>query len=360
MNISWIKYPLNFKFEAGTSRGVLTSKTSYLIFVRNEAGSTGIGECSLLPGLSMDDRPDIDVQLENLCTNLSQLQINDMDKLLSFLDEQIGNSWPSLRMGFETAFLDLIQGGKRVIFQNGFLNGDGIPINGLIWMGDRKFMLGQLKQKIDAGYSCIKMKIGALDFNTELDLLRYVRERFPASDLTLRVDANGAFSAHDVMDKLVQLEKLKIHSIEQPIKPGQWEQMYDLCRKTPVPIGLDEELIGENDIARKKNLIESIKPQYLILKPSLLGGFKASNEWIEIAEPLGVGWWITSALESNIGLNAICQYTYGLGVSGEQGLGTGQLFSNNIGSPLEVLHGYIRYNGNKTWELSDLGIEGIQ
>ena len=360
MKASWIKYPLQFKFKAGTSRGVLTTKKSYFVFIKDETNTIGVGECSLLPGLSIDDRPDTEQQLEKICERLRQLTINNIKGMSAFLEEEIGNVWPSLRMGFETAFLDYLQGGKRVVFKNDFLKGEGIPINGLIWMGDRQFMLHQIKEKIESGYSCIKIKIGALDFDAELDLLQQVRKQFSVSDLNIRVDANGAFSFYEAMGKLGQLEKLKVHSIEQPIKAGQWEKMYELCQNTPVPIGLDEELIGENNIERKKDLLRRIRPQYIILKPSILGGFYATREWIDVAESLGISWWITSALESNIGLNAICQFTHGLGVTREQGLGTGQLFSNNIDAPLEVVQGYIQYSQNRKWDLSNLGIQSIQ
>ena len=357
---SWIKYPLRLKFEAGTSRGVMTSKISYFIFLRTETGVTGIGECSLLPGLSIDDRPGYEDQLIRLCENFKQSNMGIVNELSKFLEDRIGHRWPSMRMAFEMAGLDLIRGGERVIFQNGFLKGEGIPINGLIWMGDRKFMLQQIKRKIESGYTCIKMKIGAMDYDIELDLLRYIRKQFQSKDLILRVDANGAFTPQNVMEKLGRLEKLNIHSIEQPIEAGQWEQMHKLCRITPIPVGLDEELIGEYDIVKKKDLVQQIMPHYLILKPSLLGGFDATREWIHIAESHNIGWWITSALESNIGLNAICQFTYGLKVTREQGLGTGQLFSNNIESPLEVNQGEIRYRVDGKWDLSNLGVETVQ
>jgi L-alanine-DL-glutamate epimerase-like enolase superfamily enzyme len=262
-------------------------------------------------------------------------------------------------MAFETAFLDFHAGGQRIIFPNGFLHGGEIPINGLVWMGDRDFMLNQINQKIDEGFSCIKMKIGALDIETELSLLKYVRDHFSSHDIILRVDANGAFNPDNVMDVLKRLERLKIHSIEQPIQAGQWEAMYELCRRTPVPIGLDEELIGEFDRDEKVRLVDSIRPHYLILKPSLLGGFRATSEWITIARSRNIGWWITSALESNIGLNAICQFTYDQGVIAEQGLGTGQLFTNNVDSPLELYRNSIRYNNRKGWDLSGLGVQGM-
>jgi L-alanine-DL-glutamate epimerase-like enolase superfamily enzyme len=360
MRVFWKKHELRFTFNAGTSRGILKSKISYFIFMIDDHGTVGIGECGILPGLSIDDRPDLETNIERLCRLIQESRMVLSDNLYSFLDDQIGNSWPSIRMGFETAFLDLMHGGRRAVFENNFLYGEGIPINGLIWMGDRQFMLDQVRQKIESGFSCIKMKIGALDFETELEILKYIRDQYSVKDMILRVDANGAFLPENVMEKLIQLEKLQIHSIEQPIHAGHWEQMYELCRSTPIPIGLDEELIGDYPIARKKELLESIRPHYLILKPSLLGGFAAAKEWIDLAGSLQIGWWITSALESNIGLNAICQFTYDQGVDMAQGLGTGQLFENNIRSPLEVEKGYIRYDLRGHWDLSIFGIEGIE
>jgi o-succinylbenzoate synthase len=360
MDVSWRKHILKFRFDAGTSRGTLKHKKSCFIIIRNDAGTIGIGECSLLPGLSIDDRPDFEAKIDELCTEIQRLEVNSPESLSLYLDDLIGNSWPSLRMGFETAYLDYVHEGRRIIFNNDFLNGKAIPINGLIWMGDKQLMLDQVKQIIESGYSCIKMKIGALDFRTELEILKYIRDRFPADVLTLRVDANGAFSPENVMNKLNQLEKFRIHSIEQPLKAGQWEHMYELCRNTPVPIGLDEELIGDFSFPQKKDLVQNIKPQFLILKPSMLGGFSATNDWIRIAESLGIGWWITSALESNIGLNAICQFTYDHGKTMVHGLGTGKLYENNIDSPLETGRGYIRYNKNRHWDLSILDVECIQ
>jgi L-alanine-DL-glutamate epimerase-like enolase superfamily enzyme len=259
-------------------------------------------------------------------------------------------------MGIETAFLDRMNGGGRKVFINNFMNGDPIRINGLIWMGDKRSMLDQVKEKIESGYRCIKVKIGAIDFDAELEVLRYVRSKFTEQDITLRVDANGAFNMKNVIGKLSRLEKLKIHSIEQPIKAGKWESMHKLCECSPIPIGLDEELIGAYTYNQKKELIDFIQPQYIILKPSLLGGFHETNEWIKLAELNKTGWWITSALESNIGLNAICQYTYGLGIEQEQGLGTGTLFQNNFNSPLKVSNGNIKYTLDQSWDLSGLQI----
>ena len=354
MKVHWTKYNLKFKFDAGTSRGILKSKVSYFVFIKDNSGVTGIGECSLLPGLSIDDRPEFEDKLTRVCNSYQQQNISDYDSLLKFLEEQLAEGWPSIRMGIETAFLDQVNGGDRIVFHNGFINGATIPINGLIWMGEKRFMLEQVKEKIESGFRCIKVKIGAIDFDAELDVLKYVRSKFTDQDITLRVDANGAFNMKNVMEKLNLLEGLKIHSIEQPIKAGQWESMRKLCESSPIPIGLDEELIGDYTYGQKKELIELIKPHYIILKPSLLGGFNALDDWIQIARSNKVGWWITSALESNIGLNAMCLYTFGLGIEMEQGLGTGALYGNNIESPLVVKNGNIQYVKGHSWDLSGL------
>ena len=360
MKVHWKKYILKFKFDAGTSRGILKNKTSYFIFMEDDSGATGIGECSILPGLSMDDRPEFETQLSQVCSDIQHLGVNDYTSLIQFMENQLGHNWPSIKMGIETAFLDHKNGGERRIFINNFFNGEGIPINGLIWMGDKRFMLDQVKEKLESGFKCIKIKIGAIDFDTELEVLRYVRNQFSERDITLRVDANGEFDMQNVMGKLSHLEKLKIHSIEQPIKSGQWESMQYICNHSPIPVGLDEELIGAYTYPYKKRLIEQIQPQYLILKPSLLGGFQATSEWIELAKSNNTGWWVTSALESNIGLNAICQYTFGFEAEMEQGLGTGALFGNNIKSPLMVEAGNIVYKKDRLWDYSGLDIQSIE
>lgn len=356
MKVHWRKYRLKFKFAAGTSRGILRNKVSYFVFMEDNSGVTGIGECSLLPGLSPDDRPDFEKKLNKICNNLKLQNISDYESLNIFFEDQLTRDWPSIRMGIETAFLDKMNGGGRKVFINRFMKGERIPINGLIWMGDKRFMLDQVKEKIESGYKCIKIKIGAIDFESELEVLKYVRSQMPERDITLRVDANGAFNTKNVLEKLSYLDKLKIHSIEQPIKAGQWESMQKLCKSSPIPIGLDEELIGSYTYNQKKELIEFIQPHYIILKPTLLGGFHTTDEWIELAGFNDIGWWITSALESNIGLNAICQYTYGLGVEIEQGLGTGTLFQNNFNSPLKVSNGNIQYVAGRSWDLSGLQI----
>ena len=265
MRVHFEKYNLRFKFNAGTSRGILKKKTSYFVIMEGDSGTPGIGECSLLPGLSIDDKPDYEKRLKQVCNDFKYLNIGNYDSLIRFLDNQLGEDWPSIRMGLETAFLDHKNGGMRMVFIINFRNGRGIPINGLIWMGNKQFMLDQVRDKIESGFNCIKVKIGAIDFATELEVLRYVRNQFSERDITLRVDANGAFNMQNVMGRLSLLEKLQIHSIEQPIKTGQWESMHQLCRLSPIPVGLDEELIGAFSYPQKKELIEQIQPHFLFL-----------------------------------------------------------------------------------------------
>ena len=344
---SFKKYKLIFKLPSGTSRGILKTKETYFLFL-SENEKQGIGECGLFRGLSVDDRPDYEKKLQWLCGNI---QLGE-EKLFKELSE-----FPSLQIGLETAFKSLKTENPFEIFPSEFSRGEAsIPINGLVWMGDQAFMKQQISDKINQGFRCIKMKIGAIDFKTEMKLLKSIRKEYPASDIELRVDANGAFSVSEALDKLKYLSDLEIHSIEQPIKQGQWQEMARLCEETPLPIALDEELIGIFSEEKKKELLNTINPQFIILKPSLIGGFKGSDSWISIAEKNNIGWWITSALESNIGLNAIAQYTFTKKSTLPQGLGTGSLFTNNIQSPLEVCNGTIQYHTNSKWNLSILDL----
>ncbi|HKJ05853.1 MAG TPA: o-succinylbenzoate synthase, partial [Flavobacteriaceae bacterium] len=301
-------------------------------------------ECALFKGLSVDDKPNYGKKLNWLCNNINQ-------ELPYLLDELI--EYPSIQFGLEQAVLSLKSKNSFLLFPSNFTKSKAsIPINGLIWMGNEEFMNTQIKEKLKAGFTTIKMKIGAIDFSTEIKLLKNIRENFSAQDVALRVDANGAFKYEEALVKLEQLAKLNIHSIEQPIKQGQVDKMAALCSKTPLPIALDEELIGVFTISEKINLLAKINPQFIILKPSLIGGFKGSKEWIKIAENNNIGWWVTSALESNVGLNAIAQWTYSLQVEMPQGLGTGGLFTNNFESPLEVKDGQLKYNNNKQWNFN--------
>lgn len=341
MTATYHKYNLNFKMPSGTSRGILKTKETWFIIL-NQNGKTGIGECGILRGLSIDDRADYEQQLVHTCQNIDK----GLDALLV---ENI--AFPSIQIGLEMAFMSLKSENQFNLFPSKFTAGqEAIPINGLIWMGTEAFMKQQIQEKIEAGFSCIKMKIGAIDFKTELSLLKSIRNNFSENDIELRVDANGAFAPKEALEKLKQLSEFKLHSIEQPIKQGQFEDMAKLCEVTPLPIALDEELIGVFSTTKKEELLNIIKPQYIILKPSFIGGFAGSNEWINLAENHNIGWWITSALESNIGLNAIAQYTYLKQNKMPQGLGTGSLFTNNFDSPLQVKNGTLQYNINNNWK----------
>jgi L-alanine-DL-glutamate epimerase-like enolase superfamily enzyme len=266
------------------------------------------------------------------------------------------STFPSIAFGLETALLDLKAKGSKQLFESKFSIGEtGIPINGLVWMGDKAFMQKQIREKIAADYQCIKLKIGALDFETELAILADIRQQFSAKDIEIRLDANGAFSANEALEKLEKLAAYDIHSIEQPIRQGQSNEMAEICQKSPIPIVLDEELIGVNHTDREQ-LLEKIKPAYIILKPSLLGGFNTCENWIKLAKTHNIGWWITSALESNIGLNAIAQWTYTLNSPLPQGLGTGQLYHNNIPSPLQIKNAQLFYNPKEQWDLNSLSL----
>lgn len=340
MKATFQKYILNFKQASGTSRGILKTKETYFLKLQ-EANKIGIGECAVFMGLSIDDRPDYEEKLTWLCDNINQSETLLLGKLTDF---------PSIQFGLEQALLSIKSENPFVLFPSKFTNStDAININGLIWMGSEAFMKKQIQEKIAAGFSTLKMKIGAIDFETELKLLKSIRSHFTSKEIELRVDANGAFKPNEALEKLKRLADFEIHSIEQPIKQGQLDEMAKLCRQTPVPIALDEELIGVFGVTKKQELLQIIKPQYIILKPSLVGGIKESEAWIQIAEKQQIGWWITSALESNIGLNAIAQWTYTLKNKMPQGLGTGSLFNNNFESPLEVKNGHLHYKNLKNW-----------
>lgn len=339
------KYTFNFIRPAGTSRGTLMSKDSWFIILQKN-NFVGMGECGLLKGLSIDDRPDYPEKIEEV-VNLLNLNMTIPDDFLI--------SYPSIRFGLEMALLDLQKIENHILFPSAFTHGrDSIPINGLVWMGTFDFMKKQIKEKIQSGFSCIKLKIGAIDFEQELSLLQSIRNEFRKEDIELRVDANGAFAVEEAIEKLNRLSEFDLHSIEQPIKAGQWNEMANLCEKSPFPIALDEELIGIFETEEKIKLLRTINPQYIILKPSLFGGFAASQEWIDLAEKNKIGWWVTSALESNIGLNALAQWTYTLKSKMPQGLGTGQLYSNNFESPLGISNGQLFYNPDMNWDISAL------
>ena len=337
------KHILEFKRPSGTSRGVLKTKETWFIVLEQD-GRQGIGECGILRTLSVDDVPEYETKLKWTCEHIHLGLTKLLQELIAF---------PSIQFGLEQAFLSLQQATPFELFPSNFTEGsDAIPINGLVWMGDEQFMKSQIKEKIEQGFSCIKMKIGAIDFDTELNLLKSIRNEYSKSDIELRVDANGAFSPNNALEKLKTLSELDLHSIEQPIKAGQLNEMAELCDKTLLPIALDEELIGVFSVTDKEKIIQTIQPQYIILKPSLVGGFKGSEEWMSIANTNSINYWITSALESNVGLNAISQWTYTLKSKLPQGLGTGSLYTNNIDSPLEVKNGTLHYNQSLNWNFN--------
>ena len=349
LKASFYKQVFNFNFSARTSRGRMRTRTSWFIRVWHENNDTifGLGECGPLPGLSIDDKPDYEKVLQSVIESVSKLSIPS-SHILEDARRIVPIGYPSILFGLETALLDLTNGGERIIFNNSFIKSTPIPINGLVWMSDLDLMLQQASDKIAEGFTCIKIKVGGLNFEKECDILHYLRRKYFREDITIRLDANGAFKLDDVIYKLNTLARFTIHSIEQPIKPGQPE-LEELCRKSPIPIALDEELIGVETLEAKTKLLERVKPQYIILKPSIHGGMSGSQEWISIAEKLNIGWWITSALESNVGLNAICQFTANYPVTIPQGLGTGKLYDDNVPSPLDIKNGAIFYNPKLSW-----------
>lgn len=342
MEVDYIKHTLHFHLPAGTSRGILTSKDSWIIRIKESSPQlVGYGECSVINGLSPDFPPAIEGRIQKTRTELEQgIPFSDLDF----------EGFPALKFAFETALLDLNTKGAHLLFPSSFTKGkSGIPINGLVWMGDSEFMLNQVSQKIADGFSCLKLKIGAIDLEEEIAILQDIRESYPTSELEIRLDANGAFTPENVMGKLDRLAAFDIHSIEQPISVGQWKAMAKICAESPIPVALDEELIGVQHINDRKEMLDVIDPPFIILKPSLLGGILETREWIDLAQMRGLGWWITSALEGNIGLNAIAQFCSTLKTSLPQGLGTGRLFSNNLQSPLEIKAGALHYNPSTPW-----------
>ena len=333
MKIAIEERTLHFKQPAGTSRGVYTTRRIWLVTV-SDGSAVGIGECAPLPQLSCDDIPDYGDVLRRFCDEVERTGEIPYEDL---------RDYPSMLFGLETAMRSLH---STLLFDTPFSRGEaGIPINGLVWMGNYDEMLSRLEEKLEKGFRCVKLKIGAIDFDQELDLVKRIRDRFSFHEVELRLDANGAFKYDEALYKLELLSQYQIHSIEQPIRQGQWSFMSELCRESPLPIALDEELIGINDPGMKRHMLNIIKPRYIILKPSLHGGITGCREWISTARDMGIGSWITSALESNIGLNAIAQFcsdVYGDNISMPQGLGTGQLFTDNIPMPLEI-------RGDKLW-----------
>jgi O-succinylbenzoate synthase len=343
MKATYHKYMLEFKRPSGTSRGVMTEKETWFLVIEKD-GKTGIGECGILRGLSIDDRPDYEEKLQWTCANIHLGKDQLWEALMEF---------PSIQFGVEMAFQSLQSETPFLLFPSDFTEGTkSIQINGLVWMGEAAFMKQQIEEKLAQGFACVKLKIGAIDFEKELDLLRYIRQYFTPEQIEIRVDANGAFDLSKALDKIIQLSEFKIHSIEQPIQKNNTDRMAELCKNTPLPIALDEELIGVFTLEEKELLLLKIKPQYIILKPSFIGGFKGTQEWISLAKKYHIGWWITSALESNIGLNAIAQWTFLQDNLMPQGLGTGALYTNNFECPLDVFKGQLWYRKGIDWNFS--------
>jgi len=343
MRIEIEERKLHFKQPAGTSRGVYTTRRLWLVKI-SDGETVGYGECAPLPQLSCDDIPNYVEVLRRFCDEVEQT---------GEIDAEAMRDYPSMLFGLETALLDVRckkEEGRDLLFDNAFSRGEvGIPINGLVWMGTFEEMQQRIEEKLAQGFHCVKLKIGAIDFDAELELIKKIRSRYSHHDIELRVDANGAFSFDEALYKLELLSQYALHSIEQPIKAGQWSYMSELCRESPLPIALDEELIGVNDPDQKRQMLNIIRPRYIILKPSLHGGMMGVREWVDIARDMGIGSWITSALESNIGLNAIAQLTadiYGSDIRMPQGLGTGQLFTDNIPMPLEI-------RGDRLWRIEN-------
>lgn len=329
-----------FNRAAGTSRGVITEKKVWFLTV-SDGNFTGIGECAPLPGLS----PDF-ATAESMLRELAET-INDYPDWLMNLDE-----YPSVKFALETALLDLDNYGNKILFPSRFTEGkEAILINGLIWMGDPEFMVREINQKLEEGFRVLKMKVGAVDFSEECYILEQIRNTYGPEEIEIRVDANGAFKPHEVLRKLEQLSTYDIHSIEQPIKPGKWDELSDICRDSPIPIALDEELIGITNTDDMRDMLETILPAYVVLKPTLCGGLQGAEDWIATAEDSGIGWWATSALESNVGLNAIAQWVYTKQNPVPQGLGTGKLFQRNFGSPLYLENDLMKFDPGAKWDL---------
>lgn len=343
MRLEFAPYLLNFKNPAGTSRGILNEKPTFLIKVYEESDPSnfGIGEAAVFPGLSPEADGNYVWKLTELLANVAIGRQTDLSR------------HSSIQFGFEQALLDFSNGCKGIYFPSEFTEGQKtIEINGLIWMGDFEKMLERIRNKIKDGFRCIKLKIGAIDWDKELEMIRFIRKKYNDNDLMIRVDANGGFSYEGCLQKLYSLADLGVHSIEQPIKENHSAQMAVLCRETPIPIALDEELIGKDSIEEKIETLAKIKPQYIILKPALCGGFSGASQWIEEASKRGIGWWITSALESNVGLNAIAQYTISVNAEGPQGLGTGGLFTNNFETPIYLDQDQLGFNPYKPLDFS--------
>lgn len=357
------KQVFQFAFAARTSRGPMRDKTSWFIRLWDDTNPQvyGLGECGPLPYLSQELTPEFENTLTEFVNSVQAKKLSlpaqgwtDMNALRDFFDSNaLSRELSSITFALETALLDLANGGSRLIFQNRFTEEKPIPINGLVWMGGLDFMLQQVEIKIREGYKCVKLKVGGLDFEKECDVLQYIRRKYFRDNIEIRLDANGAFKKEEAFQKIQNLKRFQVHSIEQPIKPGLPE-MEELCRESPIPIAFDEELIGITQREQKEALLKKLKPHFIILKPTLHGGLSGCDEWIRLAEKNDVGWWMTSALESNIGLNAIAQFTGQYPIELPQGLGTGQIYTNNFPSPLEPLKGFLHYQKRVAWDLTEL------
>ena len=355
LTFEFIPHTLHFNFDARTSRGSLKQINTIYLKITDENGVESWGECCRIPGLSIDDNEEYLNLDPGLLNKLQNIPLNSADQILEDISSLVPKEFTSLKMCLETALLDLFHGGKQLIFNEEFHAGDKmIPINGLIWMGHSEDMLKQINERLYEGFTCIKLKIGGIDFDVECDILDYVRRRYFKQEITVRLDANGSFDSKTGINKLHRLAAFNIHSIEQPLKAGD-PDLPGLVKESPIPIALDEELIGVHDSNEREELLKRIQPAYLVLKPSLLGGFSSTRNWIELAEKHNIGWWITSALESNIGLNAIAQFAAGYQNDLPQGLGTGRLYTNNIISPLTIKESHLFWNPGKEWkfELSE-------
>jgi len=346
------KKVFHFSFEARTSRGLMKDRTCWFIKIFDDSNPDvfGLGECAPLPGLSSELNNEFEPDLEKFVDSFQLPSLpGNLQDIHSKFPELHKKS--SIMFALETALLDLHNGGTRTIFRNSFLEGKAIPINGLIWMGGMDFMLQQIEIKIRDGFRCIKLKVGGLNFEKECDVLNYVRRKYFREDITVRLDANGAFKPDDALFKLGELAKFNIHSIEQPLKKGS-EFLPELCAKSPIPIALDEELSGVYDTRDRISLLDKTKPKFIIVKPSLHGGLHATSDWIAQAEKMGIGWWLTSSLESSVGLNALAQFVAQYPVGIPQGLGTGAIYDDNFFSPLEVnRNGELGLNSRVSWEL---------
>jgi len=341
-------YEFLFRRPATTSRGTFLKKSVYFILLYEDSlpNIYGIGECSVFPGLSMDDTEGFPKKVKEVVELINKGWFNLKTPLYAY---------PSINFAIETALKDLENKGSKILYPSKFTEGkEFITINGLIWMGNKDDMMEQIDEKLEQGFNCLKIKIGSLKFSEEFELLSNLRNRYSAEDLQIRLDANGAFRPDKALEYLYQLSDLKIHSVEQPILPSQLDEMAALCETSPIPIALDEELIGKYPLENKQQLLKLINPQYIVLKPGLLGGIESCEEWIEIADQMNINWWITSSLESNIGLSAIAQWAYSKHSSLVHGLSTGNLFVNNIDSPLALIGEKLYYFPRKKWNLSVL------